>query len=194
MTRVIRHRASLNALRGLTRDFTADLAASVTIWFLGLLGPVTPPKVSALEAECSRKRHNSTNSPEEILFCLIFGHTTLLETRYFTVVELKNPKPTPPGSGETEAGMGRQVHTTSGPGKKLSPQHMATASLRVHLVKPLLSFGSGEHLRDKLLNQRAEIQGSEISAKKAGLAANTGGRRSRLWFLASLPEPRLEMN
>ena len=49
---------------------------------------------------------------------------------------------------------------------------------------------------DQGVNQimRAEIQGLEISEKKAGLAADTGWRRSGQWFLAPLPEPRMEMN
>jgi hypothetical protein len=46
---------------------------------------------------------------------------------------------------------------------------MATGSLEAHLVKPVLSFGSGEHLRDKLLNQimRAEIKDLNISYEVA---------------------------
>jgi hypothetical protein len=39
----------------------------------------SPPQLSARTAEFSRQRHHTTNSPEEELFCVIFGHTTALE-------------------------------------------------------------------------------------------------------------------
>jgi hypothetical protein len=66
--------------------------------------------------------------------------------------------------------------------------------LGVHLFKPVLSFGSCEHLKDKLLNQimGAEIKGLNVSEKKAGLAANMGWRISGQWFLASLPVLRMK--
>jgi hypothetical protein len=48
--------------------FAATLATAVPKWFLGPIGPGKIPKVSVLEAESSRPRHDSTSFPEEVHF------------------------------------------------------------------------------------------------------------------------------
>ena len=52
---------------------------------------------------------NRCNRSESV--CLTYGYTAPLENRYFTVVELNNPRPIPPGRGEPEAGIRLQAQT-----------------------------------------------------------------------------------
>jgi len=77
------------------------------------------PKVFVLEAESSRRRHNSTTFPEELLLFLNFAHAYPSERRYFTAVKLKDPKPTLIGSGEPKERRRPHGHTISGHDKKL---------------------------------------------------------------------------
>jgi hypothetical protein len=71
------------------------------------------PKVSVLEAESSRRRHDSTSFLDEILYFLNFWHTSALAPRNLNAVELKGPKPALPGNGAPEEKPRPHGHTTS---------------------------------------------------------------------------------
>jgi hypothetical protein len=58
------------------RDYAAALATAVKKWFWGPLARKKSPKVSVLEAESSRRRHDGTSFLEKVIFSKIFAYHT----------------------------------------------------------------------------------------------------------------------
>jgi hypothetical protein len=76
------------------------------------------PKISVLEAESSRRRHDSTSFLEKVIFSKIWPYHTP-EPRYLTAVELKDPRPAPPQSGGLKERLRPLAHINPGHEKGL---------------------------------------------------------------------------
>jgi hypothetical protein len=108
------------ALSLVNRDYAATLVTAEKIdcpcpkiAFSDLLARGKSPKVSVLEAESSRRRHDSTSFLKKVIFSK-FEHTTPPEPRYLNAVELKDPRPAPPDNGAIEEKRRPPGHNISG--------------------------------------------------------------------------------